>query len=238
MFSTMITRAVDDQAEVDRAEAHQVAGDPGMHHADDAPSIESGIASATISPARRLPSSTSSTTMTSTAALEQVLRHGARSRARSGRRGRRRRRSSTPSAAGSGSIASTFAFTRSTTSREFSPSSIMRDADDASPRPSRVDRAQRTARRGSPRAMSRDVDRRAARPRSRATTRPISSRSAISPSPRIDRLFAVALDVAAAARRRCCARWPRRHRPAKADARQRVGPRPAPRRSSARRHRC
>ena len=67
-------RAVDDEAEVDGAEAHQVAGD--AEHAPCAtvaPSIDSGMATATSRPARRLPSSGKQHADDQQAALEQVL---------------------------------------------------------------------------------------------------------------------------------------------------------------------
>ena len=58
-------RAIDDQAEVDGAEAHQVARDPAWRMAMKAASIDSGIADETINPPRRLPSRSSrSTTIT------------------------------------------------------------------------------------------------------------------------------------------------------------------------------
>ena len=84
------------------------------------------------SPARRLPSSSSSTTTTRTRALDQVLRHGVGWCVRSGRCGRSRARSRRP-AAGSGRSCSTVAFTRATTSRVFSPSSIRATPTTASP---------------------------------------------------------------------------------------------------------
>ncbi len=66
-FSTMHHRAVDDQAEVDRPQAHQVARTARQIHGDEgARASTAGSPAATIRPARKLPSSSSSTTTTST----------------------------------------------------------------------------------------------------------------------------------------------------------------------------
>jgi hypothetical protein len=68
-------RAVDDQPEVDRAQAHQAAGDARARSMrSNANSIDSGMASATIRPARRLPRNTNSTAMTSSAPSSRLLR--------------------------------------------------------------------------------------------------------------------------------------------------------------------
>ena len=60
-------RAVDDQAEIERAEAHQIAEMRDCTMPVMVISMESGITAAVISAARMLPSSRNSTTMTSSA---------------------------------------------------------------------------------------------------------------------------------------------------------------------------
>jgi hypothetical protein len=66
-------RAVDDQAEVDRAQRHEVAAHLVCTMPVAVMSIESGIASAQMSAARQLPSRQSSTTITRIAPSSEVL---------------------------------------------------------------------------------------------------------------------------------------------------------------------
>jgi hypothetical protein len=70
-------RAVDDQAEVDRAEAHQVAADAALDHADGGDQHRQRDGERAISAARTLPSSRKSTTITSAAPSSEALAHRA-----------------------------------------------------------------------------------------------------------------------------------------------------------------
>ena len=58
-------RAIDDQPEIDRPRLRRLAVIPNRSIPEKANSMESGIANATISPARKLPRKTNNTAMTS-----------------------------------------------------------------------------------------------------------------------------------------------------------------------------
>ena len=66
---------VDDQAEVDRPQAHQAGRDPGGEHQLAAKSIESGIARATIRPPAQVPQQHQQDHDDQHAALHQVVQH-------------------------------------------------------------------------------------------------------------------------------------------------------------------
>ena len=67
-------RAIDDHAKIDRPQAQQAGGDAEPQHPQKANSIESGMATATISAARRLPRKANSTATTSSPPSNRFLR--------------------------------------------------------------------------------------------------------------------------------------------------------------------
>jgi hypothetical protein len=161
-------------------------------------SIDSGIAEATISPPRRSPSSSSSTTMTSAPPSTGSSRPSDRAPTSGAvvegvdRDARR---------AASSEISAIFSLTRSTTVREFSPISIITMPTTASPRPSRVTAPWRIIGASSTAADVGDRDRRPRRAWRETTDTPRSS-SAASSNPR--RGSGTARPGARCSRRRRC----------------------------------
>ena len=118
-------RAVDDQSEINRAQTHQVAGDAEAFNMPvSANRNESGIAAATMSAARQLPNNANKHDDHENRALEQIVLHGVDRVVDQNASGRIESESPRLRAASS-EFRRDALFTRSATSRLFSPASII-----------------------------------------------------------------------------------------------------------------